>query len=35
LRLVELALGHAFDLGVATADARFEGQVVLSLREEG
>ncbi len=35
LRLVELALGHASDLGVATADARFEGQVVLSLREEG
>ena len=35
LRLVELALGHASDLGVASADARFEGQVVLSLREEG
>jgi len=35
LRLVELALGHASDLGVASADARFEGQVVLNLREEG
>lgn len=35
LHRVELALGHASDSTVATADARFEGQVVLRTRERG
>jgi cell division septal protein FtsQ len=35
LRLVELALGHAADRPVATADARFNGLVILSTRNEG